>query len=167
MHYIYEIKNNINGKTYIGQHKYHETKLPENDGYMGSGLLITQALKKYGKNNFTKRILVHDIDTLEKTNELEIYFISLWRKYGQAEYNIADGGFGTLGTHVNKGKKCSEETKRKLSEINKGKKPSEETRKKYQKHSKANLNQKKLLKKLRVKIEVKKEQKNLGKECQK
>ena len=130
MHYIYEIKNNINGKTYIGQHKYHETKLPENDGYMGSGLLITQALKKYGKNNFTKRILVHDIDTLEKTNELEIYFISLWRKYGQAEYNIADGGFGTLGTHVNKGKKCSEETKRKLSEINKGKKHSEEARKK-------------------------------------
>lgn len=33
MYYIYRITNNINGKTYIGQHKYKKL----NDYYMGSG----------------------------------------------------------------------------------------------------------------------------------
>lgn len=33
MYYIYRITNKVNGKTYIGQHKYKDL----NDGYMGSG----------------------------------------------------------------------------------------------------------------------------------
>lgn len=41
---IYRITNNINHKTYIGQHKYYKSLLVE-DGYMGSGVLLRKAHK--------------------------------------------------------------------------------------------------------------------------
>ena len=43
-YYIYRITNNINHKTYIGQHKYYKSLLVE-DGYMGSGVLLRKAHK--------------------------------------------------------------------------------------------------------------------------
>ena len=45
--FIYKITNNINGKIYIGQHITDRL----NDGYKGSGIVIEQAFKKYGKHN--------------------------------------------------------------------------------------------------------------------
>lgn len=42
MYYIYRITNLINGKTYIGQHKYKKIK----DTYMGSGKILKNAIKK-------------------------------------------------------------------------------------------------------------------------
>ena len=41
MFYIYRITNKVNGKTYIGQHKYKKL----NDRYMGSGILLAKAAK--------------------------------------------------------------------------------------------------------------------------
>ena len=112
MNCIYRIRNLINGKTYIGRHKYKKL----DDTYFGSGILIKQAIKKYGKENFTKEILEANIDTVELANDFEQMYILFERAKGKAEYNLTDGGDGC------KGYKYSEETKRKISETKKGKK---------------------------------------------
>lgn len=116
LYYIYRITNKINGKTYIGQHKYRKL----NDNYMGSGVLLIKAKKKYGIENFKKEILEFDIPNVELANDWEQMYILFERAKCKAEYNIANGGQG-IGT-------VSVETKRKLSEINKGKQFSEETK---------------------------------------
>ena len=108
MYYIYRITNKINGKTYIGQHKYKKL----NDKYMGSGRLIIKAKKKYGIENFEKEILEFDIPDVDLANDWEQMYILFERAKGKAEYNIANGGNG-IGT-------VSEETKRKISEALKG-----------------------------------------------
>lgn len=53
MAYVYLITNTINGKKYIGSSR--KSQIDEN--YYGSGKAIKDALKKYGKNNFTRNIL--------------------------------------------------------------------------------------------------------------
>lgn len=91
--YIYEIKNLINGKTYVGQRKCHEEVI-EKDYYMGSGTAITAAIDKYGKENFEKVILEEIPEDADQDylNEREIYWIRKRKSEGKAEYNIAGGG---------------------------------------------------------------------------
>lgn len=110
MYCIYKITNIVNGKTYIGQHKYKKL----DDDYMGSGMLIQRALKKYGIESFKKDILVFGIVKKDFIDLLEREYIKFYRSIGRAEYNIADGGEGWSGGHH------SEETKKKLSEAQKG-----------------------------------------------
>ena len=117
MYYIYRIKNKVNGKTYIGQHKYRKL----NDSYMGSGKLLKLAKKKYGIENFKKEILEFDIPNVDLANDWEQMYILFERAKGKAEYNIADGGYGHTGLPAwNKGKKMSEEFIKKNSEAHKG-----------------------------------------------
>lgn len=88
--YVYLTTNLINNKKYIGQH-YGEI----NDSYFGSGHIILDAIKKYGKKNFKKEILKICKD-YEDLNNSEKYFIE---KYNAVKdpmfYNIATGGFGS------------------------------------------------------------------------
>lgn len=118
MYCIYRITNKVNGKTYIGQHKYKSL----NDNYMGSGILLLKAQKKYGIKNFEKEILYSRIQRKDTADAMEIFAIKKERSIGKAEYNIANGGNG--------GGSFSEETKRKISESHKGKQLSEEHKRK-------------------------------------
>ena len=116
MYCIYRITNLINGKTYIGQHKYKKL----NDSYMGSGVYIKRAINKYGIENFKKEILVFNISKKEHIDLLEKTFIASEReKVGRKNcYNIADYASASKG---NTGHHHSEENKRKWSEERKGK----------------------------------------------
>lgn len=112
-YYIYRIINNINHKSYVGQHKYYKSLLVE-DAYMGSGIHLKRAQKKYGIENFTKEIITIAMSKPE-ADVLEKFYIAKERKdniYGC--YNIADGGGGRTGP-------SSEETRKRISESNKGK----------------------------------------------
>ena len=85
---IYKIRNKINNKIYIGK------SIENNPNYFGSGISITMAIKKHGKNNFEKDIL-EKCENLEELNEKEKFWIKEYnstnRKTG---YNIAEGGNG-------------------------------------------------------------------------
>ena len=141
MYYVYRITNLINGKTYIGQHKFD---LSKGDSYTGSGKLLKRAFVKYGIENFSKEI-IEIVTSRFEANVLEKYYIAKERISNKNGcYNIADGGNGgNLGEEVNKkravsntGKKRSDEFRRKISEICKGNKSnlskhhSEETKRK-------------------------------------
>lgn len=91
-YYIYITTNNINGKQYIGQHKGQP-----NDNYLGSGTTIKKALKKYGKENFSKEILCY-CQTREEADEKEKFYISLFDAVNDNQfYNNAEGGQGGDG----------------------------------------------------------------------
>ena len=69
---IYKITNLVNGKIYIGK----DTK--DRKDYYGSGIVIKQAIKKYGKENFKKEIL-EKCSEYETLNEKEKYWINFYK----------------------------------------------------------------------------------------
>ncbi len=71
-HYVYEITNLINGKKYIGKRSC-ECPIKE-DKYMSSGAYLKKDIKKYGIENFNKKVLVI-CDNENMVSELEYYFI--------------------------------------------------------------------------------------------
>lgn len=101
MYCIYRITNLINGKTYIGQHRYDVL----NDRYMGSGKILKQSIMKYGLENFRKEILISHIPSREYADKAEINMIAIERRYGHSEYNIVNGGQGFRGHHTEKSKR--------------------------------------------------------------
>jgi group I intron endonuclease len=84
---VYEIKNNINGKSYIGQYSGLSF-----EKYFGSGKLIKLAIKKYGLENFTKTILEECSNKVE-LNEKEIFWIDKLETIENG-YNLTEGGTG-------------------------------------------------------------------------
>lgn len=89
MYEIYITTNLINQKKYIGQHK----KVGDRDKYyLGSGILLKQALDKYGTMNFKKEIL-EECETQEEANFLEKYYIKLYNAVEDPNfYNLSPGG---------------------------------------------------------------------------
>lgn len=87
---VYITTNLVNGKIYIGKDKHN------NEKYFGSGLLLKEAIKKYGILNFKKEILDH-CDSLEDLNEKEKFWIDQYQSFKrEIGYNLTLGGDGGL-----------------------------------------------------------------------
>jgi len=84
---IYKVTNLINGRYYIGRHSTKDV----NDSYMGSGIGIKNAIKKYGVENFKKEILAEALSA-EDLWELEKDFVNEDIVKDPMSYNNAYGG---------------------------------------------------------------------------
>ena len=90
MHYlIYKTTCTINGKYYVGKHK---TKNRDDD-YLGSGKLLRAAIKKYGKENFVREILLECSDEDEMNLAEKILVVP----DVEVNYNLCPGGQGGWG----------------------------------------------------------------------
>jgi group I intron endonuclease len=133
---IYMTTNLVNGKKYIGK----DTK--NNPNYLGSGLLLKRSIKKYGKHEFEKKI-IEVCSSQEELIEREEYWLNYYDAannpmfYNMKNKSVGFGSgnqhpffgapektslFGRKGkNHPSYGKKHSDKTKKKMSELNRGK----------------------------------------------
>jgi len=108
---IYKVTNKINNKIYIGQTimtLYERWKK-----HCRRGNALFNAIKKYGKENFT----IEEIDganSLTELNYLEQHYIYINNCIAPNGYNLTSGGFNST---------YSEETRKKMSDSRKGKIP--------------------------------------------
>lgn len=124
---IYKITNKINRKSYIGQtvrplkRRFSEHKISK------ACALLSNAMKKYGVDNFEIKILVH-CKTLKEMNYRESYYIKLFKTLSPFGYNLKSGGSNSFHSMESKkknslghiGLKHSEETKKKMALIQSG-----------------------------------------------
>lgn len=95
MAYIYKITNILNQKSYIGKTEKSEPLLRWKEHLRDSikeyknKRPLYDALKKYGKENFTFEVLEETSQPIER----EIYYISLYNTYREG-YNATIGGDG-------------------------------------------------------------------------
>ncbi len=97
-YYVYKVTNKTNGKWYIGKRKHNN---PYKDNYMGSGKLIQQAIKKYGKESFIKEIIAI-FDTNDEAALLEASLVTREDIKSHLSYNMHEGGHGGFA-HLNTG----------------------------------------------------------------
>lgn len=112
-HYIYKTTNKITRKYYIGAHSTYNL----DDGYIGSGKLIKEAIKKYGIDNFYQEILEY-FDSRNQAFIREAEIVTEAFASDPNNYNMCPGG---LGSAIK-----TEEFKRRVSMKLKGRKLSPE-----------------------------------------
>jgi hypothetical protein len=86
-HFLYKTVNLKNGKYYIGRHSTYNI----DDGYLGSGTALVNAIEKYGKENFKRRVLV-EVSSSEYLWELEKLYITEEMIKDSMCYNLSYGG---------------------------------------------------------------------------
>lgn len=84
---IYKIQNIINNKIYIGQSVHIEKRWREHC-FNSSNSKISQAIKKYGKENF-KFSVIEECEITELTNR-EKYWIEYYNSIVPNGYNVSD-----------------------------------------------------------------------------
>ena len=105
---VYKVTNLINGKYYIGKHIEGERE------YLGSGILIQKAVKKYGAENF-KREILESFDNEEDAYLAEARYVTEEVMNDPQCYNLRTGGDGNY--------KFSQEVKDKMSADRQGRTP--------------------------------------------
>lgn len=115
---IYKVTNTINQKIYVGVHRTTNV----DDDYLGSGKRIKAAIVKYGKDVFRKEIL-HIFNSKEEAYDREQEIVNENFIKNEKTYNLIPGGLGgferineSVKPNHFKGKKHSEESRRKMSE---------------------------------------------------
>lgn len=104
---IYEITSKIDGRKYVGKRLKNCF-----NNYYGSGRYIKNAIKKYGKDNFLRKIL-EEVDGDKEASKAEVK----WIRKINPEFNLliaAQEGFSQGGLHH------SEETRKHWSTVRKG-----------------------------------------------
>ena len=132
---VYLTTNLINNKQYVGQTNGNRSN------YLGGGILLRNAINKYGRESFKKTVLVK-CSSQEELDKQEIFWIKKLNTLNPKGYNIALGGNGR-GMHSNetrkkmsinnigfKGRQHSEESKEQIRLKSIGRKHSKETRQK-------------------------------------
>jgi len=71
---VYVTHNKINGRKYIGSHN------GKRNYYLGSGVYLNKAIKKYGRESFEKEILAK-CKTAKEVRSLEEYYIDYYNAY--------------------------------------------------------------------------------------
>ncbi len=88
---VYQTTNLVNGKIYIGIHQTLDPMMF--DGYLGSGVVLRQAIQKHGMENFVRTTLfVFDSVDEAKAKEKELVDIEFCRDPNT--YNLSEGGGG-------------------------------------------------------------------------
>ncbi len=116
---IYKITNLFNGKIYVGKDKYNNPK------YMGSGLVLKQAIKLYGIENFKKEV-IQFCNSEDEYNKQEIFWIKELNSFCPNGYNINVGGKGGDTFTHNPDKEKKDKVIRMSSGANRGRKLSDE-----------------------------------------
>lgn len=126
---IYKTRNVLNDKIYVGQHF-----TSADDGYLGSGKYLKEAIDEFGSENFVREII--DFCTSADVDEKEIHWIAeLSARDDSIGYNVVIGGRGCLAGENNPfyGKTHSEKNRKLFAEnaknLHTGRKRSKETRK--------------------------------------
>lgn len=89
--YIYQITNLVNGKIYIGQTNNPKKRWSNHRCCNDPDMVIAQAIKKYGVDNFKFEILLKGL-TLEESNLKEQELIKEKNSLIPNGYNVAKGG---------------------------------------------------------------------------
>ena len=172
---IYKITNIINNKIYIGKRIFTKEKFLRVN-YFGGGKLIKLSISKYGIENFSREI-IEEVDN-EILSEREIYWIKFYNSRDlKIGYNLKEGGESKSGRKcgslseetkqklrikalkqfenggIFKGKKHTEETKKKISEKKRGSVWNDDTRKKFIKTRTGMKHKKNKI--IKIKIDVK------------
>lgn len=133
MYIIYQTTNIVNNKIYIGVHNgLHQD-------YLGSGTLITKAIRKYGKKAFTRQI-IDTAQSLEEAYEKEKAIVNEEFIKRADTYNIRIGGLGGAPMSDSTKEIVSRKAKDRLSDPKKngmyGKNHSEESKLRMSKSTK-------------------------------
>lgn len=107
---LYRTTNVCNGKIYVGVHKLDNTKRSGN--YLGSGYALKTAIKKYGRENFT-RVTLAEFACSKDAYLAEAKMVTEEFLNRPDTYNICLGG--------REGRPLTPETRAKISAAHKGK----------------------------------------------
>jgi hypothetical protein len=115
-HITYITINLLNSHYYIGKHSTDNIE----DGYLGSGKILLQAVKKYGRDNFA-RIILGEYDSSEDALAAEALLVNETVVSDSNSYNCKVGGLGLHELRYWAGKKMSDSHRLKLSIAHSGK----------------------------------------------